>query len=128
LVAQSPEFKTLAIDGQSLTVTFQYTGGGLKTRDGKAPSHFEITGPGSSGFQPVTAVIDGNTVVLTSPNVVEPTAFRFAWHKLAEPNLMGATGLPVGAVRGGDVPTFASQVPAIDRYRLVSEQATIFVL
>jgi sialate O-acetylesterase len=119
LIAQSPEFESLAIDGQNLTLTFQRTGGGLKTRDGKAPSHFEITGPGSGGFQPATAVISGDTVTLSSPDVLKPTAFRFAWHKLAEPNLTGGTGLPVGAVRGGEVPTFASQVPELEQYELV---------
>lgn len=119
LVAQSPEFESLSVDGRQLVLTFQHTGGGLTTRDGETPSHFEITGPGSGGFKPATAVIDGDTVTLTSSEVAAPTAFRFAWHKLAEPNLMGGTGLPVGAVRGGEVPTFASRVPEIEQYELV---------
>ena len=85
-------------------MTFSNTAGGLKTRDGKAPSHFELIGAGSDGFQPAAAQIKGDAVVLSADGVKQPTAFRFAWHKLAEPNLTGGTGLPVGACRGGDVP------------------------
>lgn len=104
LVANSPEFDSLeALEGK-LRVTFRSTGGELKTRDGKAPTHFEIIGAASEGFQAATAEIDGDTVVLSSADVAAPVAFRFAWHKLAEPNLCGATGLPVGATRGGKQP------------------------
>ena len=119
LVAESPEFESLTVDGPRLVVRFKHTGGGLTTRDGKPPTYFEVVGIGSGGFKPATAVINGDTVTLTSPEVAAPTAFRFAWHKLAEPNLTGGTGLPVGAVRGGDVPTLASQVPEFEQYDLV---------
>ncbi len=100
LVARSPELESVVAEGNSLRVTFRYTGGGLKTSDGAAPTHFEIAGDGDSDFHPASARIDGDSVVLRSPEVPRPAAFRFAWHKLAEPNLTGATGLPVGAVRG----------------------------
>ena len=114
LVARSPELESLKIEGRQLRVRFRYTGGGLKTRDGAAPSHFEIAGVGSKSFQPANATIDGDSVLLSSADVDQPTAFRFAWHKLAEPNLTGGTGLPVGAVRGGDVPSFGSLVPGLE--------------
>jgi sialate O-acetylesterase len=119
LVASSPVFEALEVSGNQLKVTFQNTGGGLKTRDGQAPSHFEIIGSGSGGFQPATAVIEGDAVVLTSPEVKNPTAFRFAWHMLAEPNLTGGTGLPVGACRGGKVPEFVDTLPIGKSYQLV---------
>ena len=61
----------------------------------------------------------GDTVVLTSDKVKSPVAFRYAWHKLAEPNLTGGSGLPVGAVRGGRVPDFLDSVPGADKYQLV---------
>ena len=57
-------------------------------------------------FKLLNAKIEGDTVVLTSAKVKAPVAFRFAWNMLAEPNLAGGTGLPVGAVRGGEVPDF----------------------
>ena len=119
LVASGPEFNTLEVLDDHLKVNFKNTGGGLKTRDGNAPSHFEVVGPGSSGFQSATAKIDGDAVILTSESVKTPVAFRFAWHKLAEPNLVGGTGLPMGAVRGGKVPDFLSMLPIANEYKLV---------
>lgn len=119
IVAQSPEVAKLEANQEQLVVTFKNTGGELTTRDGKVPTHFEVVGVGSNGFQPAVARIDGDKVVLTSDKVKEPVAFRFAWHKLAEPNLCGATGLPVGACRGGEVPDFLSTLPIAKEYRLV---------
>ncbi|PAY18256.1 9-O-acetylesterase [Rhodopirellula sp. SM50] len=119
LVANSPEMDSLDILDDRLKITFRHTGGGLKTRDGQPPSHFEVIGVGSGGYQPAVATIDGDAVILSSDEVEKPVAFRFAWHKLAEPNLTGGTGLPVGAFRGGEEPDFVSTL-AIDReYQLV---------
>ncbi len=119
LVATGPELDSVEPKDGTLRVTFNNTAGGLKTRDGLAASHFEIVGPGASGFQAAQAKLDGNTVVLSCDQVDKPTAFRFAWHKTAEPNLMGGTGLPVGAVRGGQVPDFFSLLPIKDQFKLV---------
>ncbi len=121
LVADSPEFDSLQLAGEKLIVTFKNTGGGLATRDGKAPTHFEIVGPGAGGFVPATASIEGDTVVLSADGVPEPTAFRFAWDKLAEPNLMGGTGLPAGACRAGEVPDYLGLNSLGQDYELVYE-------
>ena len=119
IVASSPEFHTIDVQPGQLKITFRNTGGGLKTRDGSPASHFEVIGPGSGDFQPAVARIDGDSVILTSDAVANPVAFRFGWHKLAEPNLTGGTGLPVGACRAGNVPDFLSLLPDGDRYELV---------
>jgi sialate O-acetylesterase len=119
VIANSPEMESLEVLDDRLKLTFKNTGGGLKTRDGQSPTHFEIVGSASAGFQVATAEIDGDSVILKSDLVKKPVAFRFAWHKLAEPNLMGGTGLPVGAVRGGEVPDFVSMLPIGDDYKLV---------
>lgn len=119
VVANSPELDSLEVLDDRLKLTFRNTAGGLKTRDGKPATNFEIVGVGSSGFQPATAVIEGDSVVLSSDKVSAPAAFRFAWHMLAEPNLCGGTGLPVGAVRGGEVPDFLSSLPVAKEYTLV---------
>ena len=121
IVANSPELDSLKLEGKQLKATFRNTGGGLKTRDGKGPSHFEIIGPGSRTFVQATASIDADTVILTAKGVNAPVAFRFAWDKLAEPNLMGGTGLPVGTCRGGDVPDFLSLISIEKDYELVYE-------
>ncbi|MEO1524423.1 MAG: sialate O-acetylesterase [Planctomycetota bacterium] len=119
VVAASPSLIDFETVGTKLKLNFKNTGGGLRTRDGQPPSHFEIAGTGTLGFKPATATIDGDSVILESDIVDAPNAFRFAWNKLAEPNLTGGTGLPVGACRGGDVST-AVNLKAIEKdYRLV---------
>ncbi|QDT04591.1 hypothetical protein K227x_29830 [Rubripirellula lacrimiformis] len=119
LVASSPQVESLDVLKGELKLNFSSTGGGLKTRDGKAPSHFEIIGSGSGGFQPAIAAVDGDSVTLRCSDVSNPVAYRFAWDKLAEPNLMGATGLPVSACRGGEVPKFVDTLPIDGEYQLV---------
>ena len=104
LVAESPKMKSVELIDGKLKVNFARTAGGLKTRDGKAPTLFEVIGADSDGFQAATAEIQGDSIILSSPKVKTPVAFRFAWNELAEPNLMGGTGLPVGACRGGNAP------------------------
>jgi len=47
------------------------------------------------------ATIDGDSVLVSSNAVPEPTAVRFAWHQVAEPNLMNKAGLPPSAFRTG---------------------------
>lgn len=119
IVALSPEMKSLEINDDQLKIVFKNTGGAMKTRDGKTPTDFEIIGAGSGGFQPATAEIDGDTLTLKSDKVKQPVAFRFAWNKIAEPNLMGESGLPVGAFRGGEMPEFVDTLPIGDGYQLV---------
>ena len=121
IIADSPEFDSLQLAGKKLVVTFKNTGGGLTTRDGKPPIHFEIIGPGTQNFLPARAEIDGDAVILSADGVHVPTAFRFAWDKSAEPNLTGGTGLPVGACRAGEVPDYLSRYSLGQEYELVYE-------
>ncbi len=119
VVASSPQMESLQVLDDRLRIHFGDTAGGLKTRDGKPPSHFEVIGPGSRGYRPAKAKIDGEALILTSDEVPHPVAFRFAWHKAAQPNLTGGTGLPVGAFRGGKEPDFSSLLSIEDDYDLV---------
>ena len=86
-----------AVDG-GIAVRFDHSGGGLTTRDGAAPTWFEIAGP-DEVYQKADAKLsaDGKSIVLTSAAVPKPDRARFAWSQLAEPNLMNKEGLPAGA-------------------------------
>ena len=103
LVYSGPMFASMAIAGNALRVTFDHTGSGLASRDGKPLTWFEIIGP-NTDFVKADAVVENNAVVLTSPAVTSPAAVRFAWHKLAVPNLMNKEGLPASPFRAGTVP------------------------
>ncbi len=121
IVYSGPMFKSMAIEGNAIRVTFDHVGGGLASRDGKPLSWFEIVGP-DTDFVKADAAIDGNAVVLSSPAVTNPAAVRFAWHKLAEPNLMNKEGLPANPFRAGEVPKrdwLALKVEEAKEYELV---------
>ena len=93
-----PLFVSLSAEGTVLRVTFEYAEGGLKSSDGKPLTGFEIAGA-DHVFHPATAVIDKDAVLVSSPEVKEPVAVRFAWTDTAQPNLAGGTGLPASTFR-----------------------------
>jgi sialate O-acetylesterase len=72
----------------------------LASRDGQAPSSFEIAGA-DGAFVPAQASIEGNSVLVWSDSIAEPIQVRFAWHQEANPNLMNRAGLPAVPFRSG---------------------------
>jgi len=121
IVYSGPVYKSLEVEPGQLRVHFDHLGGGLIARDSKPLTHFEVIGEGT-GWETATATIDGPSIVLASTNVPAPTAVRFAWHKLAEPNLANAEGLPACPFRAGEVPTvdpLFMNVDEADEYQLV---------
>ena len=122
VVYSGPTFKAMSPEGEKLRLTFDHVAGGLASRDGKPLSWFEIIDAEEGGFVKADAGIDGATVVLSAPEVKHPVAMRFAWHMLAEPNLMNSAGLPAGAFRAGEVPKrdlLALKVPESRQYQMV---------
>ncbi len=97
---KSPNYKvgSLALEGAEAFVKFENTIGTLSTTDGKAPSHFTIAGP-DMVFHSAVAEIRGNTVMITSKDVKQPVAVRYAWSDTAQPNLVGGSGLPATPFR-----------------------------
>lgn len=98
LVYSGPLYKSMKVEGNKIRIEFDHVGGGLKSRDDKPLSWFTIAGK-EGDFVEGTAVIDGNSVVVSSDKVAEPAAVRFGWDQIAEPNLMNAAGLPAGPFR-----------------------------
>lgn len=102
VVKSGPLFREHRVVDGGIEIHFDHLGGGLATRDGEVPSHFEVAG-GDGVFKPAAAKIaaDGMSLVVSSPEVAEPKQARFAWEKTAEPNLMNAEGLPAAAFHTG---------------------------
>jgi sialate O-acetylesterase len=93
LVYSGPLYQSMAVEGNKVRLSFAHAGRGLKSRDGKPLSEFEIAGA-EGKFVPGEAAIDGNTVVVQSKDVAAPKHVRFGWHNTANPNLVNAEGLP----------------------------------
>lgn len=97
-VYSGPLYKSKSVQGDSIRLRFRHTGGGLVSRDGKPLTHFTIAGKDGK-FVEAQARIEGDTVVVSSPQVPKPVAVRYAWHQEAEPNLANKAGLPASPFR-----------------------------
>jgi len=100
VVPSGPLFKSAKVDGDKMRVEFAYAGG-LKSRDGKPLTQFEIAGADNK-YVPAQATIDGETVIVTADAVKEPVSVRLGWHPNANPNLVNGEGLPTGSFRSKD--------------------------
>jgi len=93
VVFSGPMYSGMKISGDKIILDFKYTGGGLVSHDGKPLTFFTIAGKDGK-FVEAKAEIQGNTVVVSSPLVKEPTAAHFAWTEIAQPNFYNKAGLP----------------------------------
>ena len=78
-------------------VKFQHADGGLAAREGELRG-FQIAAADQM-FQPATARIQGQTVIVSSPAVTQPAAVRYAWQDNPEANLVNGAGLPATPFR-----------------------------
>ena len=77
VTASGPIYKDMKISGNKIIITFTETGKGLVAKGGEL-RHFAIAGADKK-FVWADAVIKGNTVVVSSKDVPEPVAVRYAW-------------------------------------------------
>jgi sialate O-acetylesterase len=122
LVYSGPLYNSMQIKKDKILLRFDHTGSGLATRDGQAAKGFTIIDRDRGGFVEADALIKGKEVQLSAAGIKNPVAVRFAWHKLAEPNLINAEGLPASPFRAGEVPErdlLEMEVPEAHQYQLV---------
>lgn len=98
IVYSGPLYKSMKVEGDKIRIYFDYVGSGLVSRDNKELTHFEIAGTDKK-FVKAKAVIDGDTIMVSSDEVKEPAAVRYGWHEEAEPNLSNKDGLPASPFR-----------------------------
>jgi sialate O-acetylesterase len=100
VVYSGPLFKSAKFDGGKAVVSFAHAKG-LKSRDDKALTTFEVAGEDGK-FVAAEAKIDGDTVVVTAKDVEKPTQVRFGWSKTTNPNLCNGAGLPASPFQSKD--------------------------
>jgi sialate O-acetylesterase len=93
LVDSGPFYQRMKIRGSNVVLSFDAVGGGLVSKDGKPLTWFTIAGADGK-FEPADAVIEGKTIIVSSPKVPAPKAVRFAWNEAAQPNFFNKDGLP----------------------------------
>lgn len=103
-----------AADGK-ITLAFDSAGGGLTTgREGKLDA-FAIAGK-DMNWRWAEAAIEGDTVIVSSPEVAEPVAVRYAWAmNPSNRNLLyNLEGLPASPFRTDDWPLFDPRADLVE--------------
>lgn len=103
IIVSGPIYETMTISDGKIRLAFKYAKGGLKSRDAKPLTHFMICGDDKK-FVPATVEIDGDHLIVTSPEVSDPKNVRFAWDDIAVPNFVGSSDLPASPFRTDDFP------------------------
>lgn len=77
VTSSGPVYKSMRVEGDKVIISFTETGKGLAVRGDKL-KHFAIAGE-DRRFIWADAVIKGNTVIVSSKDVKNPVAVRYAW-------------------------------------------------
>ena len=109
---RTPIMKSCRAEGAALRVLFD-NAEGLKTRDGLAPTEFELLADDGETWVPADAKIEGESVVLSAAGVASPRAMRFAAYNGSTPNLVNGAGLPAGPFRWRDA---SPSAPPLSRF------------
>ncbi len=96
----SPVFKKAEFHDGKAVVYFDNAGGGLESRGGSLKG-FVIAG-NDGKFVFADAAIEGDKIVVSSPQVPQPAAVRYGWADLPDVNLFNAEGFPASPFRSDD--------------------------
>ena len=90
--SSGPVYRSMAIDGNKIILHFDHAESGLICPDNKLKG-FRVAGANRLYFD-AEATIDGNTVIVSSPDVPMPAAASYGWANYVEVNLYNGDGLP----------------------------------
>lgn len=100
LTYSGPLFQSSQTLDNAIRVTFDQSGSGLKSRDGGPLKRFEIAGPDRTWHWADAKIDSPNSVLVSSPQVKQPAAVRYAWAANPEgANLVNSEGLPTSVFR-----------------------------
>lgn len=98
-----PIYKSHKIADNTIVIDFDYAWRGLKTPDKKPLKGFFIAGKDRK-FYPAKAVIKGDKVVVSAPEVKNPEAVRYGYDKFFRVNLYNNDNLPASPFRTDNWP------------------------
>jgi sialate O-acetylesterase len=102
IVYSGPLYQSMTVEGSKISIRFTHTGSGLEAMGG-ALRGFAVAGADRK-FHWASAVIDDDSVLVSSPEVAAPVAVRYAWADSPECNLFNVEGLPASPFRTDDWP------------------------
>ena len=96
--SSGPVARSMKIEEGAMRIFFDHCGGGLKARDSKGVKGFAICGADLK-FVWADAKITGHSILVSSPEVRDPVAVRYAWADNPVCNLVNKSGLPASPFR-----------------------------
>ena len=93
-----PVFKSMEVADGKARLRFEHLGGGLVAKGGGPLKGFAIAGA-DKRFVFAEAKIDGDAVVVSSPEVSQPVAVRYGWANNPVCNFYNQAGLPASPFR-----------------------------
>jgi len=89
-----PVYQSLTVEGAKIRINFkpESLGSGLMSKDGTDLNCFKMAGADKL-FYAASAIIDGNSIVVSSPSVNAPVAVRFGFSDGAMTNLINKEGI-----------------------------------
>ena len=103
IVYSGPTVGAWRADGDAIRIYFDNVGATLEAKGGEPLKGFTIAGEDGE-FVWADARIDGGAVIVSSPEVPEPIAVRYAWASNPVCNLYNAVGIPASPFRTDDWP------------------------
>ena len=94
-----PLYRSMKVSGTSIRIEFEHAQG-LTSHD-EPVRHVTVAGS-DHVFHPAEARIEGEALVVSSPEVQSPAAVRFGWGAADMTNLWNAAGLPASSFRTDD--------------------------
>jgi sialate O-acetylesterase len=102
VVHSGPVFESMKVEGHNVVLSFTHTGGGLVSKGGGALRCFAIASADRK-FVWAGATIEGDKVIVSSDQIHNPVAVRYAWADDPEgANLYNKEGLPASPFRTDD--------------------------
>ncbi len=101
-VWSGPELASMKKEGNAIRLTFDHANGGLMANGDKLEG-FAVAGEDKI-YHWADAKIDGNSVIVSAPDVANPIAVRYGWADNPRCNLYNGAGLPASPFRTDDWP------------------------
>ena len=110
IVYSGPLYESMKVEGSQIRIHFAHVGSGLQASGASVLQGFAIAGADQK-FHWGNARIDGDTVLVSHPEVPNPIAVRYAWADSPPCNLFNREGLPASPFRADDWPGITADKP-----------------
>lgn len=103
-----PVYRSMIPEGTQIRIDFDHVGKGLVLEKTKT-AEFEIAGKDQI-FKPAGCQVSGNSLLVSSPEVTNPLAVRYAFRNTSQACLFNREGLPASTFRTDDWPILTAGV------------------